>query len=224
MKQKSTFSKIFDPKMWFYDFVKITGGWPAVLDQRIKKIFVDDKNKKNWHKGRFIVCANHSTYTDPITIMNLLWKRRVVFIATKDLYKNKFSRSFLKKVGTIQVDQGNVTIETFKKANDVLNRGHVVAIFPEAHVQKERKIRDFAPGTIMMSVICNAPILPIYIAKREKKRNRQVIIIGKKVDYKKYTNGMYPTMDQIQQLTKELKQEEIKLKEKYDEWKETKNK
>lgn len=218
MKKRSKFTQIFDPKMWLYDFVKITGGWPAVLDQRVKKIFLDDKNHKGWYRGRFIVVANHRSYMDPLILTNLFWKRRILFIATKEIFKKKFANRFFNRVGLIKIDRDNVAVETFKKAKEVLDRGHIVGIFPESHVQNQDEIRKFAPGTVMMSVICDAPILPIYIAGRKKRKNRQVIIIGNRIDYKQYTDGKFPTMQQINQITEIIQQEEIKLKEKYDLW------
>lgn len=220
MKQKSKISKVFDPKMWLYDLVKIAGGWPVILEQRTKKIFLNESAKKDWYKGRFIVCANHRSFMDPLIVMNLFWKRRVVFIVAKEVLKKKSMNRFLRKVGMIKLDRENVTIETFKKAKEVLDRGHIVGIFPESHVKEQDDIREFAPGTVMMSVICDAPILPIYIVKREKAVNRQVIIIGNKIDYKQYTKGEYPTMDQIRDVTQVIKNEEIKLQEKYKQWKE----
>ena len=64
------FTKLFDYKMWFYDFVKFTGALPVIVDLRVKKIYLA-KNKKKILRGKYIISSNHMSYSDPIIVSNV---------------------------------------------------------------------------------------------------------------------------------------------------------
>ena len=75
----------------------------------------------------------------------------------------------------------------------------------------------------MMAIMNDAPILPIYIGKREKRIRCQVVIIGDKINPKDYIAGPMATMDEINNLSNLLKEKEEELKFKFEnEYKEKK--
>lgn len=219
MSRSNKITKLFDHKMWLYDFAKVTGALPVLIDQRMKRIYLAGKKPKDLFKGKFIISANHGSYEDPISIMNAVWKRRVLFLATKEIFKNKFNNWLFNHTGAIKLDREDVSIDTFKQVKNVLDRGHIVAIFPEAHVDKQEEIRSFKSGIGMIAALCEAPILPIYIAPRHKRCNRQIVVIGNKIDYKQYMENGTSMRDSMDKITQVLQQEEIKLKQLYDSWK-----
>ena len=53
--------RLFDPRMWFYDFVKWTGALIVSLDLRVKRIYAGDRKKSSF-RGRYIVSSNHMSY------------------------------------------------------------------------------------------------------------------------------------------------------------------
>ncbi len=219
MSRPNKITKLFDHKMWLYDFAKVTGALPVLFDQRMKRLYLDGKKPKDLFKGKFIIAANHGSFEDPVSIMHAVWSRRVLFLATKEIFKRKFNNWLFKHTGAIKLDRDDVSIDTFKQVKDVLDRGHIVTIFPEAHVDKQEEIRSFKSGIGMISVLCEAPILPIYIAPRHKRRNRQIVVIGNKIDYKQYMDSSASMRESMDKITQLLQQEEIKLKQLYDSWK-----
>ena len=106
----------------FLDFVRITGAVPAFIWKRPKVYYVGDK-KKCLVKGGVLIASNHVTFTDPILLYCVFWRRRLRFLATKDLYKSKFLEFLFSVVGCIQVDKENFNISTLHDVVDKLKNG-----------------------------------------------------------------------------------------------------
>lgn len=213
-----TESKKIDPQMWLFNFVKATAAFPILFSERLKKVYLTGKKPKGLLKGRLIVCANHRSYWDPVIICNLFWNRRVQFIATKELFGNKVSNWFFNHVGAIMIDRTDIGVKTFKAAKRSLDKGRIVTIFPEASVSAQQSIRAFNPGAALMSILCEADVLPVYIVPREKSWKRRVVVIGERINPKQFIQGKLPTLNEIQHITNVIRQQELKLKEVYDSW------
>ena len=191
MKKKkiNKFVKIFDYRRFLYDFIKITMSIFVLLDLRIKRIYVKDgkivKRTKGMYKGSFLIISNHMSYEDPVIISNAFWERRLSFVATDELFKKKIFGSFLKACGTIPIDTQNISMGTFKTINKQYDRGHIVAIFPEGHVERgEKQFKQFKSGSVLIALNAEVPIIPIYIEKRANRFKRQKAYIGERIDLK----------------------------------------
>ena len=207
------FAKLFDPKKWFYDFVKFTGSLPVLIDLRMKRIFLN--KKRETLKGKYIISSNHMSYSDPVIISAAFWERRVGFVATSELFTIKFWSAFFKAVGCIPIDKTNPSLQTFKAVKENLDRGHITCVFPEGTVTRDESIKTFKSGIVMMATIADADILPVYLAKRKKRIHRQVCVIGEKINYKDYVSGSFPTMSEIETITNVLASKEKELEEYY---------
>ena len=210
----SKFFQIFDYRMFGYDFVKFTGGLPIVIWYRIKKIFVNKKQKKILNNTPYLIAPNHIGFTDIMIVANTFWNRRLRFVATKDLYINKFRRFLFNKFfACIEVDKENVSMKTFKEVKDALNRGHCVPVFPEGTIaKKEDSVIEYKSGVVLMSLVSKVPIVPVYMEKRTKWYKRQRVVIGELLDLTKYCKSPMPSMEEIKKLTLILHDEEVKLK------------
>lgn len=212
-KKRNLFLRIFDLKYLFYDFVKFTGALPTILYFRVKKYFLNDKKEKNLFKGPLIIVSNHNSFLDPIIVSIPLWSRRVSFIATEELFKKKIWNFFFRAIRCIPVNKKNVSMKTFKQAKETINRGHTVMIFPEGRVDSQDEICAFKSGAVMFSILCDAPIVQIYLEKRKHWWNRQRIIIGNKINVKDLLTSKVPSMEEIQKVTEMLYKQEIELSE-----------
>lgn len=220
-KKYNKFVQIFDPKMWFHDFVKFTGMLPVLIDLRLKRIYLD-KKPKGLFKGKYLISANHASFIDPIIIMNTFWSRRVCFVATKQFFIKKFWKIVFRGFGCIEIDKEAPTLKTFNEVGEKLARGHLVSVFPEGRVTNDTELHALKSGIVMMAVMNDAPILPIYIVKREKRIKRQVVMIGEKINLADYMASVMPTMDEINNISNLLLEKEKELKDKYDNLKEKK--
>lgn len=211
--QMNLFCRMFDPHMWFFDFVKWTGAIPLICVLRTKKIYINGKKPKRLKRGKYIIASNHISFLDPIVVSTAFPTRRVGYVATKELIDK--NRWFFKGIGCIEIDKENPTVETFKEVEKRLYRGHPVCVFPEGRISRNEEMRTFKTGIIMMAAMAEADIVPIYLGKRKTFKQRKVAIIGDKIEHKSLFKGPFPTMDEMKEAALYLEEKEKELESKY---------
>ena len=197
----------------FLDFVRITGAVPAFIWKRPKVYYVGDK-KKCLVKGGVLIASNHVTFTDPILLYCVFWRRRLRFLATKDLYKSKFLEFLFSVVGCIQVDKENFNISTLHDVVDKLKNGKAILIFPEGQVNKSEQTLSFKSGAVLMSQLSGVPIQPVFIVHPKKWYKPNVDIVGEPIDVRSMCN-LVPSVDELQKISDHIRDCEEKLKQYY---------
>lgn len=213
-KPMSPRKKITIGKYFWYDFVKITGAIPVLLWIRPKVIHIGQKCPK----GGVLISSNHPSLRDPIILLTAFPWRRLHSLATKDLYKNRMLSFMFNQMHCIMVDKENFNMSTFHSVVDQLTEKKAVLIFPEGQVNQgdTREVNAFKSGVILMAHRANAPILPVYIVRREKWYHTQDVVIGEPFDAKAAV-GPIPTMEQVDRVCAELREKELELKRFYEE-------
>ena len=217
--------RLFDPRMWFYDLFKIICSWPMLLDLRLRRIYVTStgKRKRGTFGGKYLVAANHTSFEDPVILFITFFWRRMCFVAVDELFKHKFWGGLLKGVGCIPISKENVSVETFKRIENSLYRGHIVGVFPEGTVSRDENIHAFKSGIVMMAVMSKADILPVYIVRRTNRWRRQEVLIGEKIILSEHISSDFPSIEEIENLTALLKERELELERISRERQENKN-
>ena len=211
-KQKKK-SRIFGN--FCYDFIKITGALPALLFVRPKIIYA--QGKKPRLLGALLISSNHIGFLDPIIVHTAVLSRRLHSLATKDLYKNKLAEFFFDRVHCIKTDKDNFSLSAFHTIIDRLNNGCAVVVFPEGEINraKDRGVLTFKAGITLMAHKSGAPILPMYIVKREKWYHRQYVVIGQPIDIRSLL-GEVPSMESITNASETLRENELSLYQYYE--------
>ena len=199
---------------FWYDFVKITGLLPGLLMIRPKVIRTAGKCPR----GGVIISSNHPTFLDPIILLASIRERRLHSLATTDLFSNKLKTFMFTQMHCIPVDKNNFSMTTFHEVVDRLKAGKAVVIFPEGQVNRGggREINAFKSGAILMAHRASTPILPVYIVRREKWYRRQYVVVGEPFDVRAAV-GMIPTMEQVERVCDQLREQELALKRFYEE-------
>ena len=199
---------------FWYDFVKITGLIPGLLWIRPKVIRTGGKCPR----GGVLISSNHPTFLDPIILLASIRERRLHSLATTDLFSNKLKTFMFTQMHCIPVDKNNFSMTTFHEVVDRLKAGKAVVIFPEGQVNRGggREINAFKSGAILMAHRASAPILPVYIVRREKWYRRQYVVVGEPFDVRAAV-GMIPTMEQVERVCDQLREQELALKRFYEE-------
>ncbi len=196
-----------------YDFVKLTGFIPAMLWFRPKVYHVGDK-KKHDVKGAVMIVSNHVSFIDILLLLCIFWKRRLHSLATKDLFSNKLKKKFFTAVHCIVVDQDNFSMRSFHEIADRLKEGKAILAFPEGHINFEStNLQAFKSGIVLMAHMGKAPILPIYITKRDKWYKRTVAVIGDPIDLREICPER-PSLDDLDKASQYVHNKELEL-EKY---------
>ena len=196
------------------DFVRITGCIPALLWIRPKVHYVGDKKQCKQKKG-VLIASNHVTFFDPIAMYCAFWYRRVHFLATKDLYKNKFFGWMLTTVGCIQVDKENFSMASLHETVDRLKSGKAILIFPEGQVNGREEKLSFKSGSVLMAKLGGVPILPVHIVKPPRKLSRFHIVIGEPIDVANMCSR-FPSVEELQKISDHLQEREQELRYYYE--------
>lgn len=137
--------------------------------------------KKNYNKKQnYVIVCNHRSGLDPV-IMNFNFKKRIRFIAKKELWKGKDKSYFYDNLlGCIPIDrEKGLNLSSTKRAFDILNNNECLGIFPEGtrkDTEDDIKIKD---GACLFAIKSKKPILPCFILNKQKAFKRNVLIIGK---------------------------------------------
>ncbi len=194
-----------------YDFTIITG-LPAFVILRPKKHYQTEKAREKI-KGGALLIANHVGFTDPVALMLCIWYRRHRFICAEVFYENKVAAWLFNQFHCIPVNRENVGMDTMRTIVDALKNDQIVTMFPEGHVStaEDKGTDQFKSGMVLMSVMSRKPIVPIYIAPRKSIWERVHMMVGDPIDIVgKY--GPMPSLAQIEEITKELRECEDNLK------------
>ena len=197
-----------------YDFVKVTGALPTLLLLRPK---IHNPYKTKIPKGAVLISSNHNSFIDPIIVLAAFPSRRIHSLATKDLFNSKFKNAFFQKMHCIKVDKDNFSISAFHDVVSRLQDDHVVMIFPEGEVntKNSNELLAFKSGAVMMAYKAGAPILPIYLPKREKWYQRQHIVVGNLFNIGDIV-GKIPTMQKLTEASDALRATELSLREYFE--------
>ena len=135
-------------------------------------------------KGRCVLAGTHIFDFDPILIMAST-KRNVYFIAKKELHDGKFGFIF-RWAGTIPVDRSKKNPNARIKAEEALNNGKIIGIFPEGTtIKKKGELLPFKYGAVSIAKKTNAKIVPFAIIGEYKLFSKIKIVFDKPIDISK---------------------------------------
>ena len=85
---------------------------------------------ENIPKGGGLVCANHTSFADPIVIAASL-KMPVKYMGKAELFKIPILKSVIKAFGAFPVKRGGADPGAIRTAETLLKSGELVGIFPQ---------------------------------------------------------------------------------------------
>lgn len=123
-------------------------------------------------KGKsYMIVANHTSMTD-IMLMLAIIKNPFVFVGKKELVKIPLFGFFYKRT-CILVDRNSSKSknEVFKRAQNRLNKGLSICIFPEGGVPDDESILldEFKDGAFRLAIDHQIPIVPIVFADNKRR-------------------------------------------------------
>lgn len=115
--------------------------------------------------GPGVVAINHTGYLD-FTLAGipafLQGRRKVRFMAKKEVFDNKVGGPIMRALKHIPVDRGDGA-ESYQMAVDYLRSGELVGVYPEATISRSFEIKAFKSGAARMALEADAPIIPTVI-------------------------------------------------------------
>lgn len=151
-------------------------------------------------KGAFIAAANHASYMDHLIVGSTFiphLDKKIHYLAKKEHFNNFFERKWHNYVGAIPVDRQQGGGKALKLAITMLNRGEIIAIYPEGTRTLTGKMQRAKTGIARLALLSKAPVLPIGLigtfeilpkGRYIPKAKRAVMNIGKPMTFEKYYN------------------------------------
>jgi 1-acyl-sn-glycerol-3-phosphate acyltransferase len=112
-------------------------------------------------EGPVILCANH-TYMKDMWFIEYKLRRHVRWAAKKELFRNAFAAWVMRDMEAFPVDREHADMEAVKRMLDVLGKGHVLGLFPEAtRVRDAGERPDANRGFVTIAAKTGAPVVPV---------------------------------------------------------------
>ena len=201
---------LFDLHYLLYDFGKLNFVIPGLIWLRPKWVYETPAARKRI-RGSAILMFNHTGFTDPFMDQMAVWYRRQHFVACKELFHGKFLNWLFHVFHCIEVDRENFNFQTFRDITDHLEKGKIVSIYPEGHINQDSAgLTTFKSGIVMMALRSGRPIIPVYVRKPAHWYNRAVFCIGEPLNLRD-VYGPMPSMQVIEQISADLREKELRL-------------
>ena len=138
--------------------------------------------------GRFVVCANHVSATDPVVICYAFRKHQVRYMAKKELFSIPLLSSLIRMLGAFPVDRGGNDVGAIRRAVEMLKEGKCMGIFPQGHRYPvvDPRTTKTKNGAALIATRAEADIMPVYIMRKHNKFKlfrKTYVIIGERIPF-----------------------------------------
>ncbi len=142
-------------------------------------------------EGKYIVCANHISATDPIIVCYAFKRRQVNFMAKKELFKIPVLSGIIRMLGAFPVDRAGSDVGAIKNAVSIVAGGRALGIFPQGHrypCQNPRETKT-KNGAALIAAKTEADVVPVYIWHKNNKGGafrKTYVIIGERIPFESF--------------------------------------
>jgi len=146
---------------WGHSATNILDGWLRLYCRKFHRqgqavISLPNDNK-------LILAANHLSAIDPFLLIAAI-DRPLRFMIAKEEYDKPLLNWMFKAAGCIPVDRGGRVEKAFRSALREIEKGEIVAIFPQGGIHSIDTPRELIkPGIIKLSQLSGCTLLPVRI-------------------------------------------------------------
>lgn len=112
--------------------------------------------------GGVLVVANHQSFLD-IPLVSHVVPRHVSFVARDTLAQSPPLAWLMRTCGAVLIKRGASDRAALREAAAHLERGDVVAMFPEGTRSPDGQVQEFRPGAVLAARMAKVPIVPCAI-------------------------------------------------------------
>ena len=138
--------------------------------------------------GRFVVCSNHVSATDPVVVCYAFRKHQVRYMAKKELFSIPLVSGLIRMLGAFPVDRGGGDVGAIRRAVEMVKEGKCMGIFPQGHRYPgvDPRSTKTKNGAALIAARAEADIMPVYIMRKHNKFKifrKTYVIIGEKISF-----------------------------------------
>jgi 1-acyl-sn-glycerol-3-phosphate acyltransferase len=137
----------------------------GITGPRLAGVTIESRGLENLEPSRnYIFMSNHVSNLDPPVFIPLIPGRCSVLIK-KEVFRIPIFGRVLKLAEMVPVDRSNreAAIESVHAAEEVLQRGLNMVIFPEGTRSPDGRLLPFKKGPFHLAKEANAPVIPVTI-------------------------------------------------------------
>ena len=115
--------------------------------------------------GGAVMAINHVGYLDFMFAGLAAQKsgRLVRFMAKKEVFDHPLGGPLMRGMKHIPVDRLGAPADSYRHAVELLRRGEIVGVFPEATISESWELKDFKTGAARMAMEAGVPLLPCVV-------------------------------------------------------------
>ena len=118
-------------------------------------------------QGPLLIVANHLSMADQY-LLSVSLNRKAIFMAKEEIFRSRGISCLARAFGAFPVSRGRIDRNALSRANQVLNSGLALVMFPEGMRSKSAQLQPAFPGSALIASSNNIPILPVGITGMEK--------------------------------------------------------
>ena len=147
---------------WYYACVQ-SCRWAFRLGAQLEVIGLEHLPKS----GGWMLASNHVSSTDPPILTGILLPRWVRYMAKVELFQAPVFGELFALSGTFPVRRFERDLGALREAGELLAAGAIVGMFPEGHRSDTGGLIEAHPGTALIALRSNAPVVPVAITGSE---------------------------------------------------------
>jgi 1-acyl-sn-glycerol-3-phosphate acyltransferase len=153
--------------------------------------------------GPFVVAPSHRSLLD-IFFTGYITRRRIRYMAKRELFENRFLGWLFTALGGFPVERGTADRAALRAAQQVLDDGEPLAVFPEGTRRHGRDIVDLFDGAAYLAGRAGVPIVPVGIGGSEQilssgrslpRPHKVAIVIGDPIQPPGHGTGRIPRQE-----------------------------
>ncbi len=201
---------------WGYQSVRAFGRfWINRFFRQIQVL-----GKENILPGPVIFAINHPNNLIDTLVVAYAIERKIHYLATAQLFRNKITSLFLHNMGVIPVyrkqddtSHGEKNLSMFQACYDILKAGGAIGIYPEGTTHSEPRIRKIKTGAARIALETEnlyhpgVNLIPVGLnfSVRKSFRSEVIVSIGPPIPASKYLwKYQVATTETVDQLTNDL--------------------
>ena len=118
-------------------------------------------------KGPAIIISNHASTWDPPMAACAI-RRPTHFMAKEELFRMPVLSFILPRIRVFPVRRGTADRRAIRTAMEILQRGDLLALFPEGTRSKDGVLAGAEPGAAMFALKSQAPVIPVALVNTHK--------------------------------------------------------
>ncbi len=110
-------------------------------------------------RGGVILCANHTSFLDPI-VLQAPFRRPIHYLMSAEFFYAPRFRWAARMFEAIPVAEDAANVAALEAAGAEIESGEIVGIFPEGGISLDGALRPFRSGAAVLAMRHGAPLVP----------------------------------------------------------------